>query len=35
LFIAVQQQLRLELEKSKAPFDVLVIDHADKLPTEN
>ena len=32
---ALQQQLGLKLEKSKAPFDVLVIDHADKTPTEN
>ena len=33
--IALEQQLGLRLEKSKAALDVLVIDHIDKLPTEN
>jgi uncharacterized protein (TIGR03435 family) len=35
VFDAVQQQLGLKLEDKKAPFDVLVIDHAEKVPTEN
>jgi uncharacterized protein (TIGR03435 family) len=35
IFDAVQQQLGLKLEDKKAPFDVLVIDHAEKVPTEN
>jgi uncharacterized protein (TIGR03435 family) len=32
---ALERQLGLTLEKSKAPLDVLVIDHIDKLPTGN
>ena len=32
---AVEKQLGLKLTKSTAPFDVLVIDHAEKTPTEN
>ncbi|MGA7234049.1 MAG: TIGR03435 family protein [Bryobacteraceae bacterium] len=35
LFAAVQQQLGLKLEASKAPVDVLVIDHFDRDPVEN
>jgi len=35
LFKALEQQLGLKLEKSKAPLDVVVIDHIDKTPTEN
>jgi len=35
LFTALQQQLGLKLEKTKDSFDVLVIDHAEKTPTEN
>ena len=35
LFGAVQQQLGLKLEASKAPVEVLAIDHVDKDPTEN
>jgi len=34
LFTAVQQQLGLKLEPTKAPVDVLVIDHVEK-PSEN
>jgi uncharacterized protein (TIGR03435 family) len=34
IFTAVQEQLGLTLELSKAPLDVLVIDHLEK-PTEN
>ena len=35
IFTAVEKQLGLRLEKSKAPLDILVIDHIDKVPTEN
>lgn len=31
----VQNELGLTWERRKAPVDVLVIDHADKIPTEN
>lgn len=32
---AVQDQLGLRLVKGKAPMDVIVVDHAEKTPTEN
>jgi uncharacterized protein (TIGR03435 family) len=35
LFDALQDQLGLKLEEKKAKLDVLVIDHVDKIPTEN
>jgi uncharacterized protein (TIGR03435 family) len=35
LFSALQQQLGLRLDSKKIPFDVIVIDHADKAPTGN
>jgi uncharacterized protein (TIGR03435 family) len=35
LFDALRQQLGLILAEKKAPLDVLVVDHADKVPTEN
>ena len=35
LFTALEKQLGLKLEKGKRPVDFLVIDHADKVPTEN
>ena len=35
LFAALQQQLGLKLEDRKAPFEVMVIDHIEKTPTEN
>jgi uncharacterized protein (TIGR03435 family) len=35
LFNALEKQLGLKLEKGKRPVDFLVIDHADKTPTEN
>ena len=35
IFKALEQQLGLKLEKSRAPLDVVVIDHLDKIPTEN
>jgi uncharacterized protein (TIGR03435 family) len=35
LFAALQQQLGLQLGGSKAPVDILVIDHFEKEPSEN
>jgi uncharacterized protein (TIGR03435 family) len=35
IFIAIQQQLGLKLVEAKAPFDVVVIDQAEKVPTDN
>jgi uncharacterized protein (TIGR03435 family) len=35
LSVALEKQLGLKLEKGKAGLDVLVIDHVDKVPTEN
>ena len=35
LIPAVQDQLGLKLEKKRGPLDILVIDHAEKVPTEN
>lgn len=35
LFTALQQQLGLKLEEKKAPLNVLVVDHVDRVPTEN
>jgi uncharacterized protein (TIGR03435 family) len=35
LAAAVEKQLGLKLTKSSAPFDVLVIDRAERIPTEN
>ena len=35
LFTAVQDQLGLKLESTKGPLEVLVMDHADKIPAEN
>jgi uncharacterized protein (TIGR03435 family) len=34
-FTALQEQLGLKLEPTKVPVDHLVIDHVDKIPTEN
>lgn len=35
LFTALPEQLGLSLEKRKVPLDVLVIDHANRVPVEN
>jgi len=35
LFQALQQQLGLQLVAKKLPFDVVVIDSIDKMPTAN
>jgi uncharacterized protein (TIGR03435 family) len=35
LFTALQQQLGLQLVSKKIPFDVLMIDHIETVPTEN
>jgi len=35
LFGAIQRQLGLKLEASKAPLDVITMDHAEKVPVEN
>ena len=35
LFSAIQMQLGLKLEAKKGPVAMLVIDHAEKAPTEN
>jgi uncharacterized protein (TIGR03435 family) len=35
VFSALPEQLGLKLESQKAPIEILVIDHADKVPVEN
>jgi len=31
----VQETLGLKLEGRKSPIDILIVDHAEKVPTEN
>jgi uncharacterized protein (TIGR03435 family) len=35
IFTAVQETLGLKLEGRKSPVDILIIDHAERVPTEN
>jgi uncharacterized protein (TIGR03435 family) len=35
VFTALEKQLGLKLDKSRAPVDFLIIDHIEKVPTEN
>ena len=32
---AIQSQLGLKLEQKKGPMEMIVVDHVEKVPTEN
>ena len=35
IMAALERELGLKLESKKMPLDLLIVDHAEKLPTEN
>lgn len=35
IFTALQEKMGLKLEARKAPMDIIVVDHAEKIPTDN
>jgi uncharacterized protein (TIGR03435 family) len=35
IFAALERQLGLKLEQKKVPLNILVVDHAEKVPTDN
>jgi uncharacterized protein (TIGR03435 family) len=35
LYTGLQEQLGLQLESRKGPIDVLIVDHAERVPTDN
>jgi uncharacterized protein (TIGR03435 family) len=35
VFSALQEQLGLRIEASKAPIDILIVDYAERTPTAN
>ena len=34
-FAAVEQQLGLKLQPNREPVEILIVDHAERVPTEN